>query len=250
MDLGKLRKHELEALRARLLDEYRSRYRRPQTPKYGNLDKSFTTGERERFLRCVTNEQARTVFTLMFGLGLRVGEAVSLRTADVDLGRERLWVVGEKGGKPTMFLLHGDVLRALTGHVRGGKAGTTWLFPCRKPSNKYPHLSPNWVRNVFTTARAACGLDMVYATSTETYPGRTPRRLHRLVSHSCRHTFGHQVYDATHDLLVTQRLLRHVNVRNTQRYLYRPQEQLDNALKAAFDPPTHTTCQSYGDRKD
>lgn len=233
-ELCNLKKHQLEALQHQVRSELQLRYHHSRAPKYGALDKGFNELELAQFFKEVHHPKARTILTLMAGLGLRIGEACSLRTKDVDLAGRRLWVSKtEKGSVPTLFFLHDAVLASLQEHVRQCRAGEIWLFPAVKVQNKFPHLSPNWVRREFREARARAGLNFTYGMSEE-QNGRRSRPLYRLVSHSCRHYFGHKVFENTHDILVTQKLLRHQNIRNTQRYMYKRQEELDDAMIKVF----------------
>lgn len=235
MKLHALKKHELESLQFEIRVELKKRYRHSGAPKYGNLDKSFSDEEIKALFSHIRHHTAYTVLTLMTGLGLRICEACSLKTHDIDLSQRRLWVSRtEKGSTPTLFFLHDRVFNVLRAHMENGYAGTEWLFPAVKSSNKYPHISPNWVRKEFREARAAAGLNFSYGWSDEHYPGHKSRPLYRLVSHSCRHYFGHKVFESTKDILITQKLMRHVNIRNTQRYMHKRQEELDNAMAVVF----------------
>lgn len=236
-ELQHLKKHQLEDLQHQIRLEIKRRYHHSKAPKYGTLDKSFKPEELEAFLQHVTHPKARTIFSIMAGLGLRIGEACSLRTKDIDIPGRRLWVSRtEKGSVPTMFFVHDALLAALQEHLAAGRAGQEYLFPPVKASNKFPHISPHWVRKEFRAARARAGLNFVYDYSEESIPGRRPRPLYRIVSHSCRHSFGHRIFEATRDILLTQKLMRHANIRNTQRYMYKRQDELDAALLAAFSP--------------
>lgn len=228
-------KHQLEALQHNVRLELRRRYKHSQAPKYGSLDKAFSDQELQILLAHVTNRTAKTVLQVMVGLGLRIGEAVSLRTKDVDLAGRRLWVSKtEKGSVPTMFFLHDQVLEVLRQHLAAGRANKEWIFPAVHEHNHYPHISPHWVSKEFREARARAGLDFSYGWSEETRPGRNPRPLYRLVTHSCRHYFGHKVFEGTKDILVTQRLMRHASINSTQRYMHKRQEELDRAMMTVF----------------
>lgn len=133
-----------------------------------------------------------------------------------------------------MFYLHDAVYTALEAQRTTNGFGTVFLFPASFCLNNSQHLSPNWVRKEFRRSIVAAGLDFWYAESTESDPQRTPRKLHKFSTHSLRRTFINQVRAKTGDLLLTQRLARHKDIRNTMIYLETRQEEIDTALVRVF----------------
>lgn len=229
-DISTLTKHRLDSLRKKVLLELKARYYKSRGTKYGQLNKGFTEEELQWFLRQVTSKRAKLIFLLMANLGLRIHEACSLRTEDVDLVTRRVWVRSQKESYPTMLFLHDGILAALQEHLNDHEG--EWVFPA-KQAGKFPYCSPDWARNQFSIARAAAGLDFTYSKSRPGgVHGSIERRLHRLTTHSLRHYFIRKVHQG--DLRLTQRLARHKDVRNTTGYIYVSQEEMDRALIRVF----------------
>jgi len=235
MELGVLKKHELEALRAEILAELKRRYKKScGMPKYGGLNKGLLPSEFALVLSFVRHPKARLAFVYQRFLGLRIGEACRVRTPDLDLGQRRLWVQSAKGSVPTSFYLHDEVYAETLAYLRLGLHDEEWLLPAEHRSHgRLPHISPDWARNYYRGAVDAAGLTMVYGMSEER-TSKPPRRLLRVSTHSNRYLFITQVYKTTHDLLLTQRLARHRSVKNTQGYVFLDQEEIDRALVGTF----------------
>lgn len=235
MELDHFRKHQLKALQHQVCEELRRRYARNRPPLYGQLNKGFTPEELKIFLAHVNKQVPRRVFELMAGLGLSISEACKLRVSDLDLGNSRLWVRSAKGRHPTMFYLPSRIKELLHDQLAAVPLGQEYIFPRCVTSNPRPYASPDAMRSEFRRAIVASGLDFTYANSTESYHGRKLRQLHRLTTHSLRHYFITRVHNKSKDLILTQRLARHKNVRNTQRYIFTDQEELDRLLVFASE---------------
>lgn len=241
--LDQLRKHELERLRKNVLRELKVRYRkRGGAPKYGLLNKGFERWEAGLFFEQITNEKALLIFLLQIYLGLSIHEGCKLEAAHVDLLQRRLWIESCKGRYKVWVYLHDRIWAPLLAYYQGHEAEirrTGYFFPGKNTYSKYPYVSPDWVRREFRDAREAAGkihpgLLFSYGLSEERDPHRRPRRLFRLTSHSLRHSFVTRVHETTGDLLVTAKLARHVNPRNTMRYVHKSQDVIDETLKRTF----------------
>ncbi|MEV5837886.1 site-specific integrase [Nocardia sp. NPDC052112] len=137
-------------------------------------------------------------FTLAY-TGIRFGEAIALRTANVDLDSRRIWVSRSATGVTGEGMVETDtknhttravpVPRALAKElealVEGRKAD--WLV---FPSHKGGHLTSTEFRWVFDQAAASVGLDGV-------------------VPHGLRHTAASLVISAGANIKVVQRMLGH-----------------------------------------
>ncbi len=145
------------------------------------------------------------IFTLLYGAGLRISEALSLKWRDAPLG-ERLRVLG-KGGKTRDVPVIGAVRDAvgaywgLCPHV-GGKDGPLFFSARGKP------LSARLVQRSMARHRAALGLP----------ESATP--------HALRHAFATHLLAAGGDLRAIQELLGHASIAATQRYTKVDSERL------------------------
>jgi len=148
----------------------------------------------------VATLQARdtALFTLLYGCGLRIGEALTLNVRDVPNGRRATLRVMGKGGKERIVPVLPAVSEALAAWLA--------LHPDRQPDGP-----------LFIGARGR-RLDPAVAQRTL----RNYRRLHGLPEHATPHALRHSF--ATHlltdgaDLRSIQELLGHASLSTTQRY--------------------------------
>lgn len=140
-----------------------------------------------------------TEFALDLGsrAGLRASEIT--RVHQRDIGRESFLVLG-KGGRIREVPIHpmlSDRMRAIKG----------WAFP--SPVRSGLHVGYDFIAN-----RIEAVLPEPYTT------------------HSLRHYFANEAYDATGDIRAVQELLGHASVETTQRYLRSRLDKLHAAVRA------------------
>jgi integrase/recombinase XerD len=225
---------ELRRIRKAVLAAIKKKEQPRGPAKYGLLNKGFTQEEFELFLRHVSSDQARLIFRLQAYLGLRISEAVSIKTTDLDLQGRKLWVQSAKGSYPALFPLLDTLHPHLHDWVHTGHAGDTWLFPAKHEHNHRGHVSPHWAAKELREARNKAGLTMRYGESLPCGLKAQPRPLYRLSTHSLRHLFITTVHNKLGDLLVTQKLARHRDIRSTLHYTYKSQEQLQEAMISVY----------------
>jgi integrase/recombinase XerC len=142
-------------------------------------------------------ERDRAVLLLMYGAGLRIAEALSLKGKDVPLG-ETLLVTG-KGGKQRVVPLIPLVRKGVATYV----ARCPWLLDKDAPlfrGAKGGPLGQGMVQKAMARARIALGLP---ATATP---------------HALRHSFATHLLGAGADLRSLQELLGHASLGSTQIY--------------------------------
>lgn len=147
---------------------------------------------------------------LLGRLGLRRNELRLLKVSDFDLGRGTVLVHG-KGGKVSVMPLGFPVLkRDLEVHLIGKDAGEYLLYP------KADHARPMTAASVhrwFKTCLERAGMP-------------TTMKMHEL-----RHSAADNLWRATGDLVLAQKLLRHESVSTTQGYLHPSHDDLETALE-------------------
>lgn len=139
----------------------------------------------------------RAVLLLMYGAGLRIAEALSLKGADLPLG-ETLVVTG-KGGKQRVVPLLPIVRAAVADYA----ARCPWTLAAPEPlfrGAKGAALGQGMVQKATARARIALGLP---ATTTP---------------HALRHSFATHLLGAGADLRSLQELLGHASLGSTQIY--------------------------------
>jgi site-specific recombinase XerD len=181
---------------------YRERYQKqlileelahPQKDK--RLPKVFSKEEIERLLRSTPNLKHKTILSLQYGLGLRVGELISLRISDIDFDRRTVTVFG-KGRKARRVFLSAGLQRLLETYLDGYKPQDL-LF-----EGQYGKYSPVSVNQVLKQSARRAGI-------------------HRKVSsHMLRHSYATHLLENGVDLRYIQELLGHQSSKTTEIYTY------------------------------
>lgn len=177
--------------------------RRPRKDK--RLPVVLDTTEVARLLSAPSNLKHRTILTLIYSAGLRVGESVKLRPEDIDIARSVIHVRGAKGRKDRYTLLSERALDLLRLHTRQyGVSG--WLFPGRDPGR---HLTTRSVELVFHRACRKAGI------------------VKRVTVHSLRHSFATHLLENGTDIKYIQALLGHQSLKTTQIYTHVSRTRLE-----------------------
>lgn len=168
----------------------------------------------------------RTLFAILYGLGLRVGEASRLELGDVDLERGLLWVRRTKFGKDRLVPFGprlGSAIHAYLAHRRKAGFSSVPAAPLFTVDGRSA-VSTNSIRRVFH--------QLVREAGSPVSASGSPARVHDF-----RHTFAVSTLlqwyrqkirpgDRLHHLST---FLGHVNVRATAIYLTITSELLDEA---------------------
>lgn len=137
------------------------------------------------------------LITLLYGTGLRISEALSLKQSDIPLG-ERLTILG-KGRKERVVPVINAVRDAAANYVRAcphdpGRNGPLFV------SVKGAAMTPREAQRVMQELRSRLGLS----------PSATP--------HALRHSFATHILQNGADLRAVQELLGHASLSTTQKY--------------------------------
>ena len=185
------------------------------------LPSSLTQDDAQLMLDCLASqnrpdwEKKRdlAILMLMYGAGLRLSEALSLKASDIPLGP---WLEIQGKGQKTRSV---PVLAILQEAVSAARAccpfqpqGDTPLF-CSSRGGPY---GPRAVQRMVEKLRLTTGL-----------PART-------TPHSLRHAFATHLLEGGGDLRSIQQLLGHASLSTTQRYTH-----LDQARLRAVYQETH-----------
>jgi len=166
--------------------------------------------EVKALLEAPKNLGHRAILAVMYGAGLRVSEAVSLKVCDLDRERKVIWVRGGKGHKDRQVMFADPLREVLVAYWRW-KRPAEWLFPGKQPGC---HIARE---TVFETCRKAARRAGI---SKPVHP------------HSLRHAFATHLLDDGVSLPVIQALLGHLNLKTTARYLH----VSDVAVRSAKSP--------------
>jgi integrase/recombinase XerD len=148
-------------------------------------------------LGAVRSPVYRSVLGVMYGCGLRIGEAVAVTVQDVDKQRLAIRVVG-KGNKerlaPLPQRLLEDLRRVWTTHPH-----SVWLFPNKRGTD---HVDEGELYKVFAQVRHEQGLDDT------------------IKPHSLRHSFATRLMEQGMPAETVRILLGHASLKTTQTYLH------------------------------
>ena len=148
-------------------------------------------------LRAVRSPVCRGVLTVMYGCGLRIGEAVKVRVADVDKERMVIRVVG-KGNKERLAPLPPSLLADLR-KMWVEHRDPVWLFGNKRGTN---HGDPGVVSKAFQSARLEAAI------KEDAKP------------HSLRHSFATRLIEEGVPAETVRILLGHASIKTTQGYLH------------------------------
>lgn len=173
-------------------------------------------------LQGATNIKARAILTTIYATGLRVSEAARLRVTDLDIERGLIHVRGGKGQKDRHVMLPARLLRSLREYWKARQPRGEYLFPGQSPER--PITSKAIFRACQRAARRA-GINK------------------RVGPHTLRHSFATHLVEAGTDIRVVQRLLGHVSLNTTSKYLHisRPAALVPSPLDLLPEPDSNFT---------
>jgi integrase/recombinase XerC len=153
------------------------------------------------------------LLTLIYGCGLRIGEALALTPSDFPAGALSLTLTG-KGNKQRMVPLLPQVHEAIAAYKKASPHALVAKEPLFKGARGKP-LQPAIFQKEIRNLRAALGLP----------DSATP--------HAFRHSFATHLLAGGGDLRTIQELLGHADLSTTQRYTKVDHERLLSAYQKA-----------------
>jgi integrase/recombinase XerD len=144
------------------------------------------------------------LFTIMFGSGIRRGEARRLRRRDISLSRKRLMILGGKGDKDRIIPIQSAVLHAVAD------------LDLLERLNPDDHL---WYTTV-GGGRYRKRRDPIGDTTFERWyrRGIDAAGVRYLNPHQTRHTYGHRLRESGWDIEERQLLMGHEDIQTTQKF--------------------------------
>lgn len=194
------------------------------------LPEVLSFSEASRFLACVRGPMQQTVLQTMYGAGLRLTEALSLKPEDIDSERMVIRVRQGKGRKDRYVTLSPTLLETLRAYYRACRPKGEWLFSNR--TGKSP-IDKSTVQRVCRQAAKAAGLRK------------------RVTTHTLRHSYATSLLEMGVDLRTIQMLLGHGSLNTTAVYLHvavgaKPGTQAGAASREVPDVLKRTRTESTG----
>jgi site-specific recombinase XerD len=167
--------------------------------------------EVRQILRSVRNLKHRTILTMIYSSGLRIGEAINLKVADISFDRRMVRVHRGKGKKDRVTILSEAAIPLLEEYLESYRP-EKYLFEGMY-SEQYSYSS---IRAVFRRALRTCGIRK------------------KLTVHSLRHSFATHLLEQGTDLRYIQTLLGHNSSRTTEVYTHVSNSAIGN-IKSPLD---------------
>lgn len=176
----------------------RSEFSIPLPKEAQKLPAILSPEEVTRLLVATHNLKHRVLLMTRYAAGLRVGEVVRLRVADIDSHRMLIRVQQGKGKKDRYTLLSGRLLEELRQYYRVYRP-REWLFPQRGADTP---MAPAVALRIYYTVKTRAGIHKDGGI------------------HALRHAFATHLMDSGTDVVTIQRLLGHGHLKTTARYLH------------------------------
>ncbi len=177
----------------------KSRFYIPCPKKPKRLPVIWSPGEINKLLAAAPDLKIRTMLMTAYATGLRLGEVVHLRVADIDSGHMTIWVRQGKGKKDRAALLTPRLLHQLRAYWKVYRP-QEWLFPRKGP--KHLFMRPEALGQQFRDLKRKAGFEKEGGL------------------HSLRHSFATHLIARGVDVLRVQRLLGHKSITTTMIYVH------------------------------
>lgn len=171
----------------------------------------LTKVEVKQMIQNTKNKKHRLFIELLYGTGLRVSEAVSLKIDDLDLSEKINLIRGGKGKKDRRILLPFKLRTRLKSYLKKRKGKNPYVFAYRKS-----HISSRQAQRIVKNAATRAGIKK------------------RAFCHALRSSFATHLLNSGTDLRDIQVLLGHKRISTTQIYTEVSTERLKD-IKSPLD---------------
>jgi integrase/recombinase XerD len=168
----------------------------PRTPK--PLPDILSGSEVSRLLENVRSIKHRMIMMTAYGAGLRVSEACTLKSLDIDSKRMLIHVRDGKRGRDRYVMLPKRLLYCLREYWKIARPPGDWLFPGGDPEGP---IGKSSVEDAVRKAARQAGIGK------------------RVTPHVLRHSFATHLLETGTDIRTIQVLLGHGSIRTTEGYV-------------------------------
>ena len=182
------------------LDRLINKKQIPMRKRKKEVYKVLTQEELSTFFSLCDNYKFKTIFMLVYGSGLRIGEVVNLHKSDIDSKAMRIFVREGKGNKERYTILPKvslEMLRKYWKYYRPKvKTDKIFLNELNEPINQYV------IRTHFRKYR------------------RKAKISEKATVHTLRHNFATNLIENGASLIQVKELMGHSNIRSTMEYIH------------------------------
>jgi site-specific recombinase XerD len=184
------------------------------------LPQVLSVGEVRHLLGTIDDPKLHALVALMYGSGLRVGEACALEVRDLDSTRMQIHVRDGKGGRERYVPLSPELLKELRGYWRSVRPPGPILFP---GGSRNGRMASRSLERALALAAYRAGIRK------------------QVTPHLLRHSFATHLLEAGVDLRVVQVLLGHRRIASTTVYLHVSRKTLARVPLPLDALSTHAT---------
>ena len=182
------------------LDKVLNKKQLPMRKQKKTIYKVLTKEELSTFFNCIDNFKFKTIFMLVYGSGLRIGEVANLRVEDIDSKKMRIFVREGKGNKERYTILPKqslEMLRTYWSKYRQHKRrGRIFLSETEKA------ITVGVIRKHFRKYRRKAKIN------------------EKATVHTLRHNFATDLIERGATLIQVKELMGHSNIRSTMAYVH------------------------------
>lgn len=182
------------------LDKLINKKQLPMRKQKKTVYKVLTKEELSTFFNCIDNFKFKTIFMLVYGSGLRIGEVANLRVEDIDSKKMRIFVREGKGNKERYTILPKqslEMLRTYWSKYRQHKRrGRIFLSETGKA------ITVGVIRKHFRKYRRKAKIN------------------EKVTVHTLRHNFATDLIERGATLIQVKELMGHSNIRSTMAYVH------------------------------
>ena len=189
------------------LDKLINKKQLPMRKKKKTVYKVLTKEELSTFFNVCDNFKFKTIFMLVYGSGLRIGEVANLRVEDIDSKNMRIFVRAGKGNKERYTILPKQSLEMLREYWRKyrqhKRRGRIFLSESGKA------ITVGVIRDHFRKYRKKAKIN------------------EKATVHTLRHNFATDLIERGATLIQVKELMGHSNIRSTMAYIHVANVKLD-----------------------
>ena len=185
-----------------------------------------------RLLQYTSGRRYRLMFALMYGSGLRVGEACRLRLRDMDFHNYKVYIRDAKGGRQRETVLPRYLAEELKTYI-AERRPLVYLFPSGRATYAADTLFPVIMRSAPLSSRSVHRAFNLVRDALE-LPGL-------VTVHSLRHSFATHLVEYSLPIFSVQRLLGHQHLQTTLGYL----SSLSKPIVEDFSPLDRLPDRAY-----
>ena len=190
-----------------VLDKLLNKKQLPMRKQKKTVYKVLTKEELSAFFNVCDNFKFKTIFMLVYGSGLRIGEVANLRVEDIDSKNMRIFVRAGKGNKERYTILPKQSLEMLREYWRKyrqhKRRGRIFLSESGKA------ITVGVIREHFRKYRKKAKIN------------------EKATLHTLRHNFATDLIERGATLIQVKELMGHSNIRSTMEYVHVANVKLD-----------------------